>query len=229
MLDGVVLARKTGAGALRRPVLVALGILPDGRKEVIDFRLAWSESAAKWERFLTDLYRRGLTGTGLDMISVDGGAGLLAALPMVYPDIAVQRCWAHKIRNVLNKVKKTDQPAVKRNLHKIMNAANAPAARAAVRRLADRCQEAYPSAVACLRNDLDDLLTCFRYKDSATRKKGPMATVSPWRTFMRARAMGAPPAAPAIRSADQRAGHRPDPRHRDLSGNRSDRSVRRGR
>jgi hypothetical protein len=46
MLDGVVLARKTGAGALRRPVLVALGLRPDGKKEVIDFRLAGSESGA---------------------------------------------------------------------------------------------------------------------------------------------------------------------------------------
>jgi putative transposase len=66
MLDGVVLARKTGAGALRRPVLVALGLRPDGKKEIIDFRLAASESAAEWERFLTDLFRRGLTGEGLD-------------------------------------------------------------------------------------------------------------------------------------------------------------------
>jgi len=56
MLDGVVLARKTGAGALRRPVLVALGIRADGKKEIVDFRLARSESAAEWDRFLTDLY-----------------------------------------------------------------------------------------------------------------------------------------------------------------------------
>src|SRR5438309_3307580 len=103
MLDGVVLARKTGAGALRRPVLVALGLRPDGKKEIIDFRLAGSESAAEWERFLTDLFRRGLTGQGLEMICVDGGGGLLAALPTVFPGIPVQRCWAHKIRNVLNK------------------------------------------------------------------------------------------------------------------------------
>ena len=106
MLDGVVLARKTGAGALRRPVLVAFGLRPDGKKEIIDFRLAGSESAAEWESFLTDLYRRGLTGEGLDMICVDGGCGLLAALPTVFPGIAVQRCWAHKIRNVLDKVKR---------------------------------------------------------------------------------------------------------------------------
>ena len=92
MLDGVVLARKTGAGALKRPVLVALGLRPDGKKEIIDFRLARGESAAEWERFLDGLFRRGLTGKGLDMICVDGGSGLLAALPMVCPDIPVQRC-----------------------------------------------------------------------------------------------------------------------------------------
>ena len=87
MLDGVVLARKTGAGALRRPVLVALGLRADGRKEVIDFRLAASESAAAWERFLTDLHRRGLTGDGLEMICADGGQGLIAVLAIVYPGI----------------------------------------------------------------------------------------------------------------------------------------------
>ena len=130
MLDGVLLARKTGAGALRRPVLVALGLRPDGKKEIIDFRLAASESAAEWERFLTDLFRRGLTGEGLDMVCVDGGSGLLAALPVVLPGLPVQRCWAHKIRNILDKIK-VDQPAVKDAIHKVMNAANAPAARAA--------------------------------------------------------------------------------------------------
>ena len=170
MLDGVVLARKTGAGALRRPVLVALGLRPDGKKEVIDFRLARGESAAEWERFLDDLYKRGLTGEGLDMICVDGGSGLLAALPMVYDKIPVQRCWAHKIRNILNKVRKADEPLVKADLHAVMNADAASKARSASRRFAERWGEAYPAAVACLRDDLDELLTCFRYKTLAARK-----------------------------------------------------------
>ena len=52
-----------------------------------------------------DLYARGLTGEGLEMICVDGGQGLLAALPTTYHGIPVQRCWAHKIRNVLGKVR----------------------------------------------------------------------------------------------------------------------------
>ena len=171
MLDGVVLARKTGAGALRRPVLVALGIRPDGRKEIVDFRLATSESAAEWERFLTDLYRRGLTGDGIETICADGGQGLLAALPIVYPGIAVQRCWAHKIRNILDKVRKPDRDAVKAGLHAIMNAPNRPRALGAARRFADAWEDTYPKAVACLRNDLDDLLTCFRYPTIAERRQ----------------------------------------------------------
>jgi putative transposase len=171
MLDGVVLSRKTGAGAVKRPVLVALGLLADGRKEIIDFRLAKSESAAEWQLFLDDLYRRGLTGEDLDMICVDGGQGLLAALPNAFHRVPVQRCWAHKNRNVLNKVRVADQPAVKRALHKVMNADNEPKAREAARRFADRFEDHYPKAVDCLRNNLDDLLTCFRYRTEKERKR----------------------------------------------------------
>jgi putative transposase len=171
MLDGVVLARKTGAGALRRPVLVALGLRPDGKKEIIDFRLAASESAAEWERFLTALFRRGLTGEGLDMVCIDGGSGLLAALPTVFPGVPVQRCWAHKIRNILAKIRVADQDEAKGILHEVMNARNEHAARTAARRFADRFGAEYPQAVACLRNDLDELLTCFRYKSPEMRKR----------------------------------------------------------
>jgi putative transposase len=170
VLDGVVLRRKTGAGALARPVLVALGLRPDGKKEIIDFRLASAESAAQWEHFLGDLIRRGLTGERLEMLCVDGGAGLLAALPTAYPEVPVQRCGAHKIRNVLNKVRKPDQAAIKADLHRIMNAPTLPAAWSAARRFADRWERPYPKAVACLRADLDELLTCFRYASLEERK-----------------------------------------------------------
>jgi putative transposase len=170
VLDGVVLKRKTGAGALARPVLVALGLRPDGKKEVIDFRLASAESAAQWEQFLAGLIRRGLTGERLEMVCVDGGSGLLAALPTAFPETPVQRCWAHKIRNVLNKVRKADQAAIKVSLHRIMNAATLSQASSAARCFADRWEHTYPKAVACLRADLDDLLTFFRYPTLAERK-----------------------------------------------------------
>jgi putative transposase len=160
MLDGVVLARKTGAGAIRRPVLVALGLRSDGKKEVIDFHLAASESAAEWQGFLESLYRRGLEGHGLDMICVDGGKGLAAALPQVYHAIPVQRCWAHKIRNILAKIKAADHDRAKDALRSIINAPDIAKARAAARSFAD-----------CFRDDLDELLTCFRYKSPTQRRR----------------------------------------------------------
>ena len=170
MLDGVVLSRKTGLGALRRPVLVALGLHPDGKKEILDYRLATAESAAQWELFLSDLFRRGLEGKNLEMVCTDGGKGLLAALPTVYPNVPIQRCWAHKVRNVLNKVKKADQPAVKASLHAIINAPTLPKARSQARRFAQRWHAPYPAAVKCLRSDFDDLLTCFQYPTVEKRK-----------------------------------------------------------
>ena len=165
VLDGVVLSRRTGAGALRRPVLVALGITPEGRKEVIDFRLAQSESQVEWERFLNDLYRRGLAGEDLELIVTDGGSGLLAALPVVFPEIPVQRCWAHKTRNILDKVRQMDRERAKRDLHRISHATDRTEARRAARRFADRWEERYPAAVRCLRQDLDELLEFLRFRE----------------------------------------------------------------
>jgi putative transposase len=185
VLDGVVLKRKTGAGALARPVLVALGLRPDGKKEVIDFRLATAESAAPMGARLAprtdlggrcgaarlgDLTRRGLSGERLEMLCVDGGSGLLAALSTAFPDIPVQRCWAHKIRNLLAKVRKPDQAAIKAGLHRIMNAPTLPAAWSGARCFADRWENLYSKAVACLRTDLADPLTRFRYPTLAERK-----------------------------------------------------------
>lgn len=165
ILDGVVLARKSGAGALRRPVLVALGITHDQRREIIDFRLATSESQAAWETFLTDLYNRGLLGESLELIVTDGGAGLTATLPTVFPNIPLQRCWAHKTRNILDKMKNADRDKAKRDLHRISHAHSWREARKAARRFADRWQSLYPRAVACLSADLDELLAFLHFKD----------------------------------------------------------------
>lgn len=168
ILDGIVIKRKTGAGTLKRSVLVALGIREDGRKEVIDFHLAKSESGPEWRTFLTDLINRGLTSC--EVICADGGQGLTSILPEVYPHIPLQRCWAHKIRNILDKVPKKKQAAVKTGLQKIYRAENLTEARTAAKRWARSWIEKYPKAVACLQNDLDDLLTCFQFTDPDFRK-----------------------------------------------------------
>jgi len=162
ILDGIVLKRRTGAGAQKRTVLVALGIRPDGKKEIIDFQQATSESQYAWEGFLNNLYHRGLVGSTLKLIVVDGGTGLEAALPLVFGQIDVQRCWAHKTRNVLNCVKKGDQASVKRSLHRISHALNLTEAQHTAGQFVKRWEPVYPKATRCLTKDLPDLLTFLR-------------------------------------------------------------------
>ena len=169
VFDGVVLATKTGAGAVRRPVLVALGIRHDGRKEIIDFRQAQGESTQAWEVFLNDLYRRGLGAEGLELICSDGGTGLRAALPLVYPHVPVQLCWAHKARNVLDKVRRAQRPAVKHSLRAISHARGLAEARRAAARFVRRWESLYPRAVACLRANLEDLLPFFAFSANSWR------------------------------------------------------------
>jgi transposase-like protein len=168
ILDGIVIKRKTGAGTLKRPVLVALGIRKDGKKEVIDFRLAKSESGPEWRTFLTDLASRGLTGP--EVICADGGLGLISVLPEVYPNIPLQRCWAHKVRNILDKVPRKKQGMVKKGLRKIYAAENLTEAQTAASRWARSWIQKYPKAVKCLQDDLEDLLTCFQFVDPDFRK-----------------------------------------------------------
>jgi len=175
--DGVTVRQKTGAGAIQRVALVCRGIRFDDRKENIDFYLARGESQEEWEAFLNDLYNRGLVGEKTELIITDGGKGLLAALGLVYPRVLVQRCWAHKTRNVTDKVKKKDREAVKKDLHKISHAKNLRQAQKAAGKFADKWKSDYPKAVECLRQDLDSLLEFMRF-DKKWRKQ--IRTTNTW-------------------------------------------------
>ena len=170
-LDGVVLKHKTGIGAVKRVVLVAMGMTQDGKKEVIDFTIAHGESQAAWDAFLSDLYKRGLRAEEMELIVTDGGKGLLAALPFVYPGIPTQRCWAHKTRNVLNQVRKTDHQAVKKDLAAISNAKGIKQAQTALKCFAHTWGILYPKALASLKECEEELLAFFRIQDPTLWKK----------------------------------------------------------
>jgi transposase-like protein len=167
IFDGVVLKRRTGAGAVKRVVLVAMGITGEGKKEIIDFYVCAGESQINWEHFLHDLFQRGLSGKGVEMLISDGGKGLLAALGLVYPRSMIQRCWAHKSRNVLNYVRKEDWEAVKKDLHKISYASNLRQAQGALGQFCGRWEHRYPKAVKSLLADEEHLLSFFRVKDQS--------------------------------------------------------------
>ncbi len=161
LLDGVVLRSKGADGPKKVYVLTAYGIRLDGCRELIDFAQAKGESEAEWTRFLESLYRRGLHGNALRLITTDGARGLIAALDMVYPTVPRQRCWVHKLRNVTNKLRKANREPCIKEAKQIYLAANRREAVAKFRAWKRHWQPIEPKAVDCLAANIDDLLPMF--------------------------------------------------------------------
>jgi transposase-like protein len=170
--DAVVLKQKGAAKVQKKIILCVYGISWEGKKEMIDFLLASSESQNAWEGFLRDLHERGLEGELCEMITTDGGNGLRNALEVVYPRIPRQHCWAHKTRNVLDKVKKTDWEKVKKELHRISHGKNRQAATQAYWSFCQKYRKVYPEAVKSLESEIDDLLSFYQVKLSAKERQG---------------------------------------------------------
>ena len=162
LLDGLTMTVKHPGGVSKKLVLVAYGMRPDGTRMLIDYRLATAESAAQWEAFLEDLFRRGLEGKELRLIVTDGCPGLHAALDIVYPRVRRQRCWVHKLRNVASKVPRTQQEACRRGAKGIYQAETAREAGQRFRAWAEEWRPVAPKAVQCLEQDLEELLAFYQ-------------------------------------------------------------------
>lgn len=158
-LDGIGLKVKGSVERQKRQVLCAYGIRRDGKREIISFRQSSGESEDKWAAFLNDLYNRGLTGQQVRLITTDGCPGLHQALDTVYPYVNRQRCWAHKLRNVANKLPKRDQKDCIKGAALIYQAENKREAIKRYREWESQWQQKHPRAVSCLEKDLDELLS----------------------------------------------------------------------
>ena len=169
-LDGVSLRVRRPAGRKRVQMLVAYGVRRDGSRQLLAFLRSQGESQAAWEGLLQDLYRRGLVGENLQLIVTDGCPGLAAAITTIYPRALHQRCWVHKMRNILEHVRRRDFPAVKNCAQAIYLAAHRAAATQAFRVFQARWQELYPAMVRKLEQDLPDLLSFFQFPQHLWRK-----------------------------------------------------------
>jgi len=169
-LDGVSLRVRRPTGRKRVQMLVAYGIRQDGSRHLLAFLRSQGEGQADWEALLQDLYRRGLEGRALQLILTDGCAGLAAAIGSVYPRVRHQRCWVHKMRNILEKARKCDYDQVKAGAQAIYQAQSRAQAEAAFRRFRARWQNRYPSVVKRLGQDLPELLSFFAFPRHLWRK-----------------------------------------------------------
>lgn len=169
-LDGVSLRVRRPTGRKQVQMLVAYGIRQDGSRHLLAFLRSQGEGQADWEALLQDLYRRGLEGRALQLILTDGCAGLAAAIRTVYPRIPHQRCWVHKMRNILEKARKCDYDEVKAGAQAIYQAQSRVQAEAAFRRFRSRWQSRYPAVVKRLGRDLPELLSFFAFPRHLWRK-----------------------------------------------------------
>jgi transposase-like protein len=169
-LDGVSLRVRQPGGRKRVQLLVAYGVRANGTRQLLGFTHSTGESQAAWEGLLHDLYRRGLEGRQLQLIVTDGCAGLAAALQTVYPRVAHQRCWVHKLRNLLGAVRRRDHADVKADAQAIYRASSRQEAEASAQAFARRWRAVYPQVVIRLLRDLPELLAFFQCPRPLWRK-----------------------------------------------------------
>jgi putative transposase len=146
------------------PVLVTLGVRADGERVIVDMRMAGEESAASWGEVIASLTRRNVGRPLLAII--DGNPGLRSALLKEWPTIAIQRCTAHKLRNLTSKAPARLREELKEDYRRVIYADDAAAiekARAAfTRKWKLRC----PAVIASIEEAGDELFTFARFPQS---------------------------------------------------------------
>ena len=141
--------------------LVLIGVREDGSKELIAVEDGYRESKESWLGVLRGLAEQGVEAPLLAI--GDGALGFWAALREVWPESKEQRCWVHRIANVLDKLPKRLQPKAKSQLHEIYNAETKEMAEEQVARFVAAYEDKYPKAVASLLRDRDTMLTFFDF------------------------------------------------------------------
>ena len=141
--------------------LVIVGVRADGRKELVAIADGERESTDAWAELLRDLRRRGMRAPVV-MVG-DGALGLWRALREVFPATREQRCWVHKVRNVLGALPKSVQAGARKALNEIIGAEDRAHAEQAIQALVSDYGAKWPKAVAKVVDDTEALLTFFDY------------------------------------------------------------------
>ena len=159
-VDGVYI--KAGLEKTKAALLVAIGALSDGRKVILAVEPGYRESIESWADMLRSLKGRGLNYPRL--VVGDGHLGIWGALSDVFPGAMEQRCWNHKVRNVLDKLPKKEHPKAKSELQEIVYSADREEAETRRDDFIHRCRkEGYDRAAAALEQDWERMVTFFRF------------------------------------------------------------------
>ena len=161
LCDGLWVSVRRARGTARRVVLACYGITADGRRELLDYRQATSESAAAWGGLFGSLVLRGLDPEAVALVVANGAGGIAAATAEAFPGARLQRCWTHRLRNLLEAIPRRERKDCLRALRAIYRASSRRAAVAAYWRFAVAWRRRHPRLVRALEHDLDELLAVF--------------------------------------------------------------------
>ncbi len=168
--DGINLRVKSLESKNKRTVLVAYGVTWDGIRELISFKIANNESEESWYMFVDNLYRRGLKGDFLNLVTIDGNRALALAVNTVYPYVDIQGWWVHKLRNIASKLPKRAYDSCLFDAKKIYMAGSKKSAVAIYKNWVARYSDIYPKAVECLSKDIESMLCFFDYPKDVWKK-----------------------------------------------------------
>jgi len=160
--DGIYV--KAGLERDKAALLVVMGAMRDGTKEVLAVTSGYRESTESWAEVFRDLKARGLGVPKLVM--ADGNAAIWGAAREVWPEAAEQRCWNHKMRNVLDRLPKREQPEAKELLRVVVYAPTREEAVKARQAFMQRYGPWYPKAVAVLEDDWDRMVTFYDFPEA---------------------------------------------------------------
>lgn len=146
----------------RTCILVLMGTLEDGTKELVAVNAGYRESKLSWLEVLGDLKRRGLKHAPKLAVG-DGALGFWAAIDEEYPGTKHQRCWVHKTANVLDKMPKSIQPNAKKMLHEMYLSPTKKDALEAYDAFMKLYSAKYPKACLCLEKDKEVLFTFYDF------------------------------------------------------------------
>jgi putative transposase len=159
-VDGVHFTIRLEGG--RQCILVLMGATADGKKELIAVQDGQRESEQSWKELLLDVQARGLTIEPKVAIG-DGALGFWKAVRQIWSETQEQRCWVHKMANVLDKLPKSVQPKAKGMLHEIYLAPNRAEADKAFDLFLRTYEAKYPKATDCLAKNRQELLTFYGF------------------------------------------------------------------
>jgi len=143
-------------------LLVIIGALEDGSKEVVCIYDGYRESKESWKEVLLDLKRRGLR-IEPNLAIGDGALGFWSAIEEVFPGTRQQRCWVHKTANILDKMSKSVQSHAKMLIHEMYMAPTKEKGIKAFNTFIKSYERKYPKACECLKKDKDRLFTFYDY------------------------------------------------------------------